>query len=240
MLRFFGIGLLGYDAFENYQEYRTLTHSNQFTLGQGAEIYARTVNEFCHHIVHAFNGNNIDLNLYTQAINELLAGIARTVSPEVHTEKRLLFDNIIKMHELTEFDYLIDSYIIPVYRDPRSNYVAHCRENVKFNPSVYQYIRNYRNRRLKTDREFAKMKSQPRVKFVQFEEFVTNQDLRKEIALWLGLDKESHNEFSSFKPWESVKNVHNYKNFEDQKAIRAIEKALPEYLWNKDLPEMEK
>lgn len=230
-LRFFGLGLFGFAEYENYQQYRTLINANQFSVSENGKKYAEGARCFCEDIVRAYDGNDLNRELYIKAVDNLLYAIAESDSPI--QGKKLLFDNIIKMHELDELDYLINARIIPVYRDPRSNYVALCRESVKFNPSVHQYILYYRNRRVKTEKKFLAMKKKEYVKFIQFEDFVTDPGCRRDVAGWLGLDLTRQEEFSSFKPWISEKNVLNYTDFEDQKAIRTIEKELPEYLWRK-------
>ena len=231
-LRFFGLGLFGYAGYSDYQEYRTLIHASQFTLAdKGALAYAMAVQRFCISAVDSCSDGTINLEVYNQAADRLLTDIAASTCDIEN--RTLLFDNIIKMHELTELDHLLSARIIPVYRDPRSNYAALCRESVKFNPSVHQYVLNYRKRREKTQRQYEAMKNEDKVRFVQFEDFVTDAEYRKDLAGWLGLDLERHDEFSCFKPWISEKNVLNYTDFEDQKAISVIEKELSEYLWKK-------
>jgi len=229
LLKFFGIGLFGYAGYSNYQEYRTLIHANQFTLSEQSLRYSQGIQEFCTRIIAAYKGNEFDIPEYIDAIDNLLVSVAETVAPV--EGKTLLFDNIIKMHQLKEIDYINNGSLIYVFRDPRSNYVALCRESVKFNPSVHAYIRFYKSRRIAAENEYQKVINKEKVMPVQFEEFVLSEDYRKKVASWLGLDFSRQDVHSSFQPWISQKNVLNYEDFEDKKSIMTIENELPEYLW---------
>jgi len=229
LLKFFGIGLFGYAGYSNYQEYRTLIHANQFTLSDQGLRYSQGIQEFCTRIIAAYKGTELDIPEYIDAIDKLLVSVAETVAPV--EGKTLLFDNIIKMHQLKEIDYIKNGSLIYVYRDPRSNYVALCRESVKFNPSVHTYIRFYRSRRIAAEKEYQKVMNRANVMPVQFEEFVISEVYRKKVASWLDLDFSRQEVHSFFQPWISQKNVLNYEDFEDKKSIRTIENELPEYLW---------
>lgn len=230
LLDFFAMGLFGYTACRSYQEYRTCIHANQFTLSEKGRQYADGAARFCRNLVSAYGENTLALDQYKEAVDDLLMTIAEA-SCNIDGDSVLLFDNIIKMHQLQELDYLQNARLIAVYRDPRSNYAALCRESVKFNPSVYNYIRFYRKRRKSAEKAFSHVEKKADVKFIQFEDFVTQEAVRKETAEWLGLDLSKQDEYAVFKPWVSEKNVLNYTDFEDKRAIRAIEKELGEYLW---------
>lgn len=234
MIDHFFTAILGLSRYQDYQGYRAINNTGPFVYGSHGKAYAEGVSQYLDLIlsnVQDFPFSSKTLSAAADILLSTLAGCS-SKSGDEPSNKVLLFDNVIKVHQLGEISSLENAKLVAVVRDPRSNYVALCRESVKFNPSASDYIQFYRNRRLKTQKELEKLSCNDSVKVIRFEDFVNNEKFRKEIAGWLGLDLQDRNEFTHFKPWISQKNVENYRDFPDQKAIRLIERELPEYLYH--------
>jgi hypothetical protein len=144
-----------------------------------------------------------------------------------------MFDNIVKLHRLKEIDYMDDTTILCTYRDPRSNYVALYYENLKIKKNVKDFIKEYKTKRQQAKKEYTKAINKDSVINVQFEEFVSSEEYRNNLAERISIDLTAQNKHKYFQPWISQKNIYNYKEFPDQQAIRLIEKELSEYLWEK-------
>jgi hypothetical protein len=229
LIKFFASCLFGFNTYDNYSEYRTILNSHQLTIGNGAVGYALHVRSFCEKLSEVINRGTMLSEI--PELNEILLS-AITKASECRKQRFMMFDNIIKMYRLSEIDFLDNAVLLCVNRDPRSNYVALCNENIKFDPSVYKFINTYRRKRQQIEKEYNKVKKKERVKFIRFEDFVCSDEYRKEIAGFVGLNLYSQKKESVFKPWVSIKNVDNYKSFPDKRAIRIIEKELSEYLWD--------
>jgi hypothetical protein len=232
VLRFFGLTLFGFAKYSNYQEYRSLLTANRFTLSENKHIYARGANDFCKVILSSYSEKGINVNKLKLSINILLNAIAGLESSS-NSNSILMFDNIVKLHRLKEIDYMDDTTILCTYRDPRSNYVALYYENLKIKKNVKDFIKEYKTKRQQAKKEYTKAINKDSVINVQFEEFVSSEEYRNNLAERISIDLTAQNKHKYFQPWISQKNIYNYKEFPDQQAIRLIEKELSEYLWEK-------
>jgi hypothetical protein len=162
--------------------------------------------------------------------NEIIENLMTT---NMDPAKIPLFDNCIHIRSIHILKYVQDAIILCSVRDPRSNYVALKRESKAFNKPIEKFASDYKNYRKKYFNE--KILQNPRVKVVQFEEFVSSESYRKNLALELGLDLRLREKFKYFKPWESFRNTQLHLDYENQDEIRYIEEHLPEYCYDFDI-----
>ncbi len=151
-------------------------------------------------------------------------------------ENHFLLNNVIHIYSIEAARNISNYNIFCFFRDPRSNYAALYNENIGFHKDVHKYIEHYRQ----TVTNFSKLQeSDPsffkNIHTIQFEKFILSEKYRESLADFLGLDLSTQNKHTFFKPWKSEKNVYNYKEFKDQKAISIIETELSEYLWDGNL-----
>jgi len=118
----------------------------------------------------------------------------------------------------------ISSKIASIYRD-QGFFVS----NSLFTSS---FIKRYRKRRKKYNSDILSLEKQSSfIHTVQFEDFVLSEEYRNQLAQKIGLDLKDQDKHCFFKPWESEKNIDNYKRFSKQDEINKIEQELPEYLY---------
>lgn len=229
LFRLFGLSLFGFGEYSDYQEYRSLVLANRLTVGSDRDGYASGIQHVVESLISGVHGNND--SPWNDAAEFLLQAVGGVSRQEIRDGSLVMFDNIIKTYRMTEIDHLEYGVLITIVRDPRSTYVALYNESVKFRPDVDAFIRSYRAKRQRTDREYEKVVHSDRVVQVQFEDFVTSEEYRRVMVQRLGLAPDDRDVHTYFRPWESARNTRNFVDFPDQSAIRAIEKALPEYLW---------
>lgn len=229
-VRFFAYNLFGFAMYDSYQQYRTLLNASQFSLSDQSGGYPSGVQEFCRQIFDAFHSGGFQDESIFASISDFL--ISHFASMDGYTTgQRILLDNFIKVQNIPDIAFLSHTKLVAVVRDPRSIYAALSKENVKFRPDVHHYAFNYQRKRKKLDSVISSQKYKNKVYKVNFEDFVTQEDKRKDVASWLGLNYDQRNENMFFVPSQSQKNVMNYEHYEDKKVIARIEKLLPEYLW---------
>ncbi len=147
-------------------------------------------------------------------------------------EKILLLNNIIPIVNISFIRNISNYKLFYSIRDPRTSFVSQAVQmNNNINPEMF--ILEYKIKRKKLEEAVSDLeKNNESIFKVQFEEFVLSENYRKNVALFAGVNLSEQEEYKLFKPWESEKNVYNYKYFTNQDAIIKIEENLPEYLWN--------
>lgn len=184
---------------------------------------------------HIHDGNKIKYKVFKQAANLLINKICESYADE-HTEY-VLMDNSLHISTIHNIEYIDNMQVLCTYRDPRSNYVARVKEDWKFGPRIYKngpvaYAESYRHFREYTGNIIENLKNnRDNVWTVQFEDFVSSEDYRQDLARKLKLDPARQDRHTHFKPWESIKNIDNYKRYENQEEILQIQQKLPQYLW---------
>ena len=130
-----------------------------------------------------------------------------------------------------KLDYFGNFKLICSYRDPRDVYTTGFKLNLDWIPKEPDiFCKWYIDRGVKSYKE----EIHPNKLDIQFEDFILHHDeVSEKINSFLGLDASHHVNKGKYLILEKSKeNIGIYKNFEDQEAIRYIEKTLPEYLYN--------
>lgn len=138
----------------------------------------------------------------------------------------LLFNNVINginISLLASAPQCIQSII--VFRDPRDQFVAQTYESNRRRRSVEEFIVHVNRAHALYRSETKNPDLSSRIREVQFEEFVTSDICRRELAASLDLSQDSEMAEQYFKPCVSAGNIGIYKNFADQSAIRKIARA---------------
>ena len=193
--------------------------------------YAEAVNIFLKQLFNLLI-ENFDSEKYRRITSDFFDALMNILNDD--NKKYVLLNNIIKINKIEAVEYISDYKIFCTFRDPRSNFVDRCICDKRFHGNASKYIKRYKYIH-KNYNKYLKNNPDKKIYTVQFEDFVTSESYRKTIAEKAGLDLKDHGEFKILKPWESEKNIYNYKDFKDQKAIRKIEKKLSEYLWDKKI-----
>lgn len=137
------------------------------------------------------------------------------------------FDNQLKY-----FDD--EDKLIRICRDPRDVYVNLLRDikDCTVATSVENFITYFKKRHIND--EFNTQHYGNRILDIYFEDLVLNyNETEKKVLEFCGipLSKHTHRKEKA-NPEQSIKNVGLYKNFEDQNAIKLIEKELSQYCYN--------
>lgn len=146
------------------------------------------------------------------------------------------YDRAIPPQELQRRNLLgPEVAIMMVHRDPRSQFVdiTHARaeraQSVMTAERFIRLIQSRRHRALEYTKSNIENFDQP-VALISFEDLVTSCRARVKIREILGLAAMPYSA-DNFLPEASKRNMMNYEGHADQASIRAIEAALPQYLW---------
>ncbi|MFN2267658.1 MAG: hypothetical protein ABR533_05225, partial [Desulfonatronovibrio sp.] len=122
----------------------------------------------------------INYNIFYNASNILIDKICESFASS--NNSIFLMDNVIHIQELKNIDYLSNTQIVCVYRDPRSNYVALVEEDWKRGRIIQTkgaaaYAKFYQRMRRKSELSLRHHSHQAQnVQHVQFERFVSCPD----------------------------------------------------------------
>ncbi len=219
-----------YDLFLTY-------NAKKFSLGVYPKQYALAVNYFVKEIINLDSVDQLSQVNFQVAASKFVDLLVKPFINKQCESNLVLFNNTIKISEITMVSLISRYNIFCTFRDPRSNYVALVEEKKgrrgSYFQSVTEFTENYRRTRKKYTENLKALTEEQltHVHTVQFEDFVLSEKYRLNLARKVGLDVNDQDKFAFFKPWESEKNVYNYKDFHDQEAIKTIGEELPDYLY---------
>lgn len=146
-----------------------------------------------------------------------------------------LFDNAVGLFKCEAMQIVDNFYYYAVVRDPRSNYVTRVLQDTSYKRDVDKYIEVYRSRRKSFEEGKLSIvgKTNGVIELIQFEDFVCDESIRERIANDCGLGVLDTNKHSRFKPWESMKNVTIYYDYNRRDELMKLESELGNYCWNK-------
>lgn len=235
-VRFFFLHMLGYAPLYTAHDFKSCLVARRHSQNKDKD-FSLTYAQNCLKLVSTMQllfdetGNLGDfdscLKLFANEIIENLMTVG------VNIIETPLFDNCIHIKNLYLLEYIENAIILCSVRDPRSNYVALKRESKAFNKPIEKFVSDYKNYRKKYFNE--KTLQNLRVKVVQFEEFVSSEFYRENLAIKLGVEHSIRHKFKYFKPWESFRNTQLHLDYENQDEIRYIEKHLSEYCVDFDI-----
>ena len=145
----------------------------------------------------------------------------------------ILVRNLFKMsyRDVTTLKYLSNIVYVPVIRDPRDQFVDLCLRGSKISPS--NFSKQYLNSIQYLDKVINNSDSlKISILNIQFERLILSEKYRDEIIRKFNLSQNSLKQEKLFNCLSSNRNIAIYKNFDNKKAIRLIEKTLYNYLCN--------
>ena len=190
--------------------------------------YSKAVNILIKELIRLNVCSKDKLNCFYKAASRFIDNIF--YNKTTAKKSYLLLNNVIKIQKINAIKYLDNYRICCTFRDPRSTYVSQYYENRKLS-GVDNFIKKYKQTRRKYEKKIKKFHNHD-IYEIQFEDFVVDKTYREHIAKKIGLNIEKKSGKSKFIPEESQKNIFNYKDFKDQKAIKKIENKLSAYLWD--------
>jgi len=229
LLYLFAKYLFGFSCAVSREEANYLKGTKRlYRKSKDKSVLAAAVNRFLSNLSELNRSDEVDKNA-SKCFTALLDGIIASFC--VKPNQKVLLNNVIHAYRLNLIDLFQQAKIVVVKRDPRSEYVARYYENPQFQKDAGKFVNAYRIKRNHFNRDLKAVSNPEAVKVVQFEEFVLSEDYRNQLAVELGFELAEQDKFAFFKPWESEKNVYNYKTFPDQSVIGKIESELAEYLY---------
>lgn len=238
-IKFFFVNLLGCYEIQNLNLYKPIK-SAYFLLKKSKNIenYSKQIMSITYtlsDIIIASSNESYDTNYTRDLLRTLSAKLLALVTLDVSSDKIPLIDNCIHIYNIDLLNYISNIKIICSKRDPRSIYVARTEENPGFVRNANSFIRRQKMIRQRIDLylESIEPNTLKNLYLVNFEDFVQSKKFRENLAQNLGLDLNNWKQAEFyFKPNESIKNVNNFTNLQDEsliKDIQVIESELKDY-----------
>ena len=235
LIDYFGAGLLGAGVWRDYHAGINIFKARRYATNQGSRLsYARAARRFCERLAQSAQRRRLSAESFAETAARLIDDVVSALSPaderpQPAKSRVILLDNPISMPRLDLSGLVRNATIFCVYRDMRSTYVSRKREAGVGAETIDQYLDSRHHNPWRVRQLVRELKVPNRIIEVQFEEFVTSRAYRLELAQQAGLDASAQNEFSFFRPWESIKNVFLHEGYEHPEEIRRIEEAFPEF-----------
>lgn len=178
-----------------------------------------------------FSGISKD-NFYEE-VKKYINSLIEAVSMKREYKNIILDQAVPVQHPLKAFDYLDNSKVIIVDRDPRDIYCDLVElekligKDIAQSHDAMKYVKWH-----KKYRENSHIQNENILR-IQFEDLILKYDETiEQILNFLEIDEKSHSQkMTFFNPEVSKKNVGKYKDFPYQDEIRILEKELESYLY---------
>lgn len=233
-LDFLLTSVLGFNEVLSAGDFNVMKQARSFTLDvRNGGAFARAVEQSMLRAAHFIScEENERLKRFREFASDFVDRVAS--GAYLSDADFYLLDNCVHIQSIEAMEFLRNTAIFAVFRDPRSNFVALRRENPSYREGVAGFIREkgkqyQSNSRLVGELSHQVVHSSNLVVRVQFERFVFDRQYRQNLAGRVGLDLSEQNEYQWFKPWESRKNVFIHESWECREDITEIEHALWEY-----------
>ena len=227
LTRFFFVTLFSYADFANPGEYKAAYKARKILESENSLYYVERINEFLKLMSDIKNGFIPQNDGYNYAVDVLLKAFGGPVDENTYTHN--LLNNVIHIYNLEAFSLFKNSWLLCVFRDPRTTFIARQKEKRGYIQTAENFIEEYKTQRQDFAVESNKNPNKDFIKLVQFEGFVLSEDYRRKLAVSIGLDINDLKKETAFFPEISKKNVFLYENNDFKKEIALIEKELPEY-----------
>lgn len=238
-IKFFFINLLGCYDVKDLSFYKPIRSAYiLIKKSKNIENYSRmikSVSSTLSDIIRASCSESYSIDYIESLLHTLGPKLLTLVTLDVSHDKIPLIDNCIHIHKIDLLNYFTNIKIICSNRDPRSIYVTRIEECPGFGHNADSFSRQQRKVRQIIDLRLKKLNPNvlKNVYFVNFEDFVISKQYRENLALNLGLNLNNWEQAELyFKPNESIKNVNNFTNLQDEsliKDIQVIESELKDY-----------
>lgn len=241
-IKFFFVNLLGCYEIKDLSFYKPMRSAYKLiNKNINIENYSRqimSISSTLSDIIRASSGESYNTDYIETLLRTLSAKLLSLVTLDVPSDNIPLIDNCIHIQHIDLLDYISNIKIICSNRDPRAIYVSRTKENPGFIRNPNSFVQEQKKIRQKIDLHLKNLKHNTlkNVYLVNFEDFVPSKQYRENLALNLGLDLNDWEQSELyFKPNESIKNVNNFTNLQDDsliKDIQFIEKELKDYCLN--------
>lgn len=234
-LTFFLGGILGFSRVTSYTGYKHIYTARQSSLAVdgGALKLSKAVITVIRSAAGFFNAAD-DKREY--AFLSFARDFVNLVSSGAYLEDAdyFILDNAVHIRTLDSVEFIDNAYFFPTFRDPRSMQVSRQIENRTYVRQGDSYIKSYRNKVIQAEHKIKALSD--RVEGgnvqcipVQFERFVMEEAYREGLARSLGLSLAEQRKYTTFKPWQSARNVFIHEAHGDPEEVSLIEQALSEY-----------
>ena len=230
LIRLFLIALTGLAMPRNWQDVLAENIGMNSIKNDADGKYSSAVCEYINIITNLMENRILDYNSFLSRSVVFTDQVFNALSGDFNGS--ILPDNAVHIGDIEAYKFFSNAHLVCVFRDPRSNYAARYHENERFHRDPERFIEYYRETRENFVKKMSGFKDiSDTVIEVQFEDFILSEEYRKELALKLGLDPAGWNRQKYFRQHISEKNVFNYRNFSDHKAIDLIASSLGEYCY---------
>jgi hypothetical protein len=209
-----------------YNDYRHVRNARRGFAGAHQFEYANAVLTFLRWVKER---SRFDTGEVVQALWPVLQAYVRSASGAAPGETVLL-DNVVHVSNVRFAQHFRNVKFVAVVRDPRDQYVDNLDRNRNFKLTSEAFIERYdRQRRLLS--EVAGRSDN--VMVVDFERFVADVEVRRELSAWLGVRFAIRVPVNRhFIPEESAKNIGIHRDRDGAAAdIALIERQLRPYLF---------
>lgn len=241
-IKFFFVNLLGCYEIKNLNFYKPLRSTNNLLKkNKNIENYSKqimSISSTLSDIIRASSNESYNTDYIKSLLCTLSSKLLALVALDISQDKIPLIDNCIHINNIDLLDYISNIKIICSNRDPRAIYITRTNECPGFVNNADSFVQEQRMLRQKIDLLLKNLKHDTlnNIYLVNFEDFVSNKEYREKLALNLGLDLKNWKKIELyFKPNESIKNVSNFTNLQDdglKKDIQFIENELKDYCIN--------
>lgn len=234
-LTFFLGGVLGFARVISYTGYKHIYTARQSSLA--AEGGALKLSEAMITVIQSAAGFfNADNDKREQAFLSFARDFVNLVSSGAYLEdaEYFILDNAVHIRTLDSVGFIDNAYFFPTFRDPRSMQVSRQIENRTYVRGGLSYINSFRNKVIQAQHKISVLSERVENENVQcipvqFERFVMDEGYREGLAQDMGLNLNAQKKYTTFKPWQSARNVFIHETHGDANEISLIEKELPEY-----------
>lgn len=148
----------------------------------------------------------------------------------------LLLNNALKIGNLGAIEMFESSLSFAVFRDPRDTYLAELFESINHGIPIAPWIARFQKNMHQAElllENFRKKNGNNQILAVRFEEFVESDQVREMIRGKSGLGDASHRQHSTFRPWESARNIRIFRRAKLPLGFGRIEEELSTFCISK-------
>lgn len=213
---------LGLTTCESQTQTKHAKYAKYFVINGGVD-YARAVASFI--------GQTLKSGMSRDHVSRIAEGFIDDCCRSVIGTKAefVALDNVLPAYRLGMLEFLKNSKVFVVFRDPRDQFADNCLHNKRFHGSAkkfshrYGVVREYIN-------DVKKLEFGERVFVVQFEDLVLSESARSKVLQAAGISEES-GMYERFVPSESAKNIGLFKDDAFGNDVAVIEEHLHDWLY---------
>ena len=145
LTRYFFVTLFSYADFKNSGEYKAAYKARKLIKSGNGLHYVDQINEFIKIIIDVRNGFIPEKSGFNTAFDVLLKAFGGPVNRDDYSH--ILLNNVIHLYNLEAFSLFQNSWLLCVFRDPRTTFIARQKEKRGYIQTVTDFIEEYRKQR---------------------------------------------------------------------------------------------